>query len=159
MFTRKRNVSNFAQFVPRQGHSLLAQELHPLPGKADERLASLSLVRICPGHLTNLREIKMYLTGEGLIIILLVGLIAGWLAGQIVQGTGFGIVGDLVIGIIGAFIGGWLLPQLGLHLGSGIISAIINATIGAVILLLIIRLIRGGGGWRRSWGGNWGRRW
>ena len=58
-------------------------------------------------------------------------LIAGWLAGQIVQGTGFGIVGDLIIGIVGAFIGSWLLPQLGIHLGSGIIAAIINATIGA----------------------------
>src|SRR5450759_5808312 len=63
-----------------------------------------------------------------------VGLIAGWLAGQIVQGTGFGIVGDLIVGIVGAFIGSWLLPQLGIHLGSGIIAAIINATIGALIL-------------------------
>jgi uncharacterized membrane protein YeaQ/YmgE (transglycosylase-associated protein family) len=77
---------------------------------------------------------------------LVVGLIAGWLAGQIVQGTGFGIVGDLLIGIAGAFIGSWLLPQLGLHLGSGIISAIINATIGALLLLLVIRRVRGGGG-------------
>ena len=58
------------------------------------------------------------------------------LAGQIVQGTGFGNLGDLLRGIAGAFIGSWLLPQLGLHLGSGIISAIINATIGALLLLL-----------------------
>ena len=78
---------------------------------------------------------------------------------QIVQGTGFGMIGDLVIGIVGAFLGGWLLPQLGIHLGSGIIAAIINATIGALVLLLIIRLVRGGGGWGRSWGGGWGRRW
>ena len=63
------------------------------------------------------------------------------------QGTGFGIVGDLLIGIAGALIGSWLLPQLGLYLGSGIISAIINATIGAVLLLLVIRLVRGRGGW------------
>lgn len=97
----------------------------------------------------------MHMSGESLMIILVVGLIAGWLAGQIVQGAGFGIVGDLLIGIAGAFIGSWLLPQLGLHLGSGIISAIINATIGALLLLLVIRLIRGGGGWHRSWGGNW----
>jgi uncharacterized membrane protein YeaQ/YmgE (transglycosylase-associated protein family) len=83
-----------------------------------------------------------------------VGLIAGWLAGQIVQGTGFGIIGDLIVGIVGAFIGSWLLPQLGIHLGAGIVAAIINATVGALILLLIIRLVRGGGGWR----GNWGRR-
>ncbi|MGA9322515.1 MAG: GlsB/YeaQ/YmgE family stress response membrane protein [Xanthobacteraceae bacterium] len=101
----------------------------------------------------------MHMSGESLLIILLVGLVAGWLAGQIVQGTGFGIIGDLLIGIVGAFIGDWLLPQLGLHLGSGIISAIANATIGAVLLLLVVRLVRGGGGWRRSWRGNWGRRW
>jgi uncharacterized membrane protein YeaQ/YmgE (transglycosylase-associated protein family) len=99
----------------------------------------------------------MHMSGESLLIILVVGLIAGWLAGQIVQGTGFGMIGDLLIGIVGALIGSWLLPQLGIHLGSGIIAAIINATIGALILLLILRLVRGGGGgWR--WGG-WRRRW
>ena len=76
----------------------------------------------------------------------MVGLIAGWLAGQIVKGTGFGIVGDLIIGIVGAFIGSWLL---GIHLGAGLISAIVNATIGALILLLIISQIRGGGWSRR----------
>ena len=58
------------------------------------------------------------MSGESLLIILVVGLIAGWLAGQIVQGTGFGLIGDLIIGVVGAFIGGWLLPQLGIHLGS-----------------------------------------
>ena len=88
---------------------------------------------------------------ESLLIILVIGVIAGWLAGQIVQGTGFGIVGDLIIGILGAFIGSWLLPQLGIHLGVGIIAAIVNATIGAAILLLIIKLVRGGGGWRSRW--------
>ena len=72
----------------------------------------------------------MHMSNESLLIILGVGLIAGWLAGQIVQGTGLGIVGDLIVGIVGAFIGSWLLPQLGIHLGSGIIAAIINATIG-----------------------------
>jgi uncharacterized membrane protein YeaQ/YmgE (transglycosylase-associated protein family) len=95
---------------------------------------------------------KMYMSGESLLIILMVGVIAGWLAGQIMQGSGFGIVGDLLIGIVGAFIGSWLLPQLGIHLGLGIVAAIINATIGALILLLIIRLVRGGGGSRASWG-------
>ena len=59
----------------------------------------------------------MHLSSESLLIILLVGLLAGWLAGQIVQGTGFGIIGDIVIGILGAFIGSWLLPQFGVHLG------------------------------------------
>jgi uncharacterized membrane protein YeaQ/YmgE (transglycosylase-associated protein family) len=115
--------------------------------------------------LMQLKDTKMYMSGDSLLIIMVVGLLAGWLAGEIVQGTGFGIVGDLLIGIAGAFVGSWLLPQLGLHLGSGMISAIINAAIGALLLLLVIRLIRGRGGWRRgwggrgSWGGSWGRRW
>jgi uncharacterized membrane protein YeaQ/YmgE (transglycosylase-associated protein family) len=100
----------------------------------------------------KLENTKMYMSGESLLVILVVGLIAGWLAGQIVQGTGFGIVGDLILGVLGAFIGNWLLPQVGIHLGLGIIAAIINATIGALILLLIIKLVRGGGGWRGSWG-------
>ena len=93
------------------------------------------------------------MSNESLIVILAVGLIAGWLAGQIVRGTGFGIIGDLIIGILGAFFGNWLLPRLGIHLGAGLLSAIVNATIGALILLAIIKLIRGGGrgGWRRSW--------
>ena len=94
----------------------------------------------------------MNISGESLAIILVVGIAAGWLAGQIVQGTGFGIVGDLVIGVLGAFIGAWLFPQLGLQLGAGIVGAIINATIGAVVLLLVIRLVRGGNGWRSGWG-------
>ena len=59
----------------------------------------------------------MNISNEGLVIILIVGLVAGWLAGQLVQGTGFGIVGDIIIGIIGAFIGTWLLPQLGIRIG------------------------------------------
>jgi len=89
----------------------------------------------------------MNMSSESLLVILFVGLVAGWLAGQIVRGTGFGIVGDLIVGILGAFVGSWLLPQLGIHLGSGIISAIANATVGAVLLLFIVRLLRGGGGW------------
>jgi uncharacterized membrane protein YeaQ/YmgE (transglycosylase-associated protein family) len=87
------------------------------------------------------------MSGESIIIILVIGLVAGWLASQIVQGTGLGIVGDIIVGIIGAFIGGWLLPRLNIHLGTGIVSAIINATIGAIVLLAIIRLVRGGTGW------------
>ena len=86
----------------------------------------------------------MHMSSESLIIIVIVGIVAGWLAGQVVRGAGFGLVGDLVIGIIGAFLGSWLLPQLGIHLGSGILLAILNATIGAVVLLLLIRLVRGG---------------
>lgn len=92
----------------------------------------------------------MNMSNESLLIIVLVGLIAGWLAAQIVQGTGLGLIGDLIIGILGAFIGSWLLPRLGIHLGSGVVYEIINATIGALILLVIIRLVRGGRG--RRWG-------
>ena len=72
---------------------------------------------------------------------------AGWLAGKIVQGTGFGLIGDIVIGIVGAVIAGWLLPTIGLFIGGDIIGAIINATIGAVLLLVIIRLVKTGGKW------------
>jgi uncharacterized membrane protein YeaQ/YmgE (transglycosylase-associated protein family) len=100
----------------------------------------------------------MYLSSESLLIILLVGLLAGWLAGQIVQGTGFGLIGDMVVGVVGAFIGDWLMPQLSLHLGAGMIGAVINATIGAVGLLLILRLVRGGGRWSNGSGIGWSRR-
>jgi len=79
---------------------------------------------------------------EALIIFLIVGAIAGWLAGMIVKGGGFGLIGDIIVGIVGAFIAGWLLPRIGLVIGGGIIGAIIDATIGAVILLFIIRLIK-----------------
>ena len=99
------------------------------------------------------------MSGESLFVILLVGVIAGWLAGQIVRGTGFGILGDLIIGIIGAFIGDWLLPRLGAHLGTGTLGAIFDATVGAIILLLIIRLVRGGSSWQRNgWSTRWGIR-
>ena len=87
------------------------------------------------------------MSGESLLIILVVGVVAGWLAGHLVRGTGFGLVADLCIGIVGALIGNWLLPRLGLHLGAGWISAIITATIGAVILLIILRLVYRGGRW------------
>jgi uncharacterized membrane protein YeaQ/YmgE (transglycosylase-associated protein family) len=93
----------------------------------------------------------MQISGEGLLIILLVGLIAGWLAGEIVQGGGFGLVGDIAVGIVGALIGTWFLPGLGIHIGSGLVSAIVVATIGAILLLLIIGLARGGFPRRRYW--------
>ena len=82
------------------------------------------------------------MSGESILIILIVGAVAGWLAGLIVRGAGFGLIGDIIIGIVGAFIAGWLFPRLGVHLGAGMVGAIIHATIGAVILLLVIRLIR-----------------
>ena len=79
---------------------------------------------------------------ESIIIWLIVGAIAGWLAGTVVRGGGFGLIGDIIVGIIGAVIAGWLLPRLGIFIGGGIIAAIIDAFIGAVILLLIVRLLR-----------------
>ncbi len=82
------------------------------------------------------------MSAETLIVWLLVGGIAGWLAGLIVRGFGFGVLGNIVIGIVGAFLAGWLLPQLNVNLGAGIVGAIIHALIGAVILLVLIGLIR-----------------
>jgi uncharacterized membrane protein YeaQ/YmgE (transglycosylase-associated protein family) len=79
---------------------------------------------------------------EAIIIILIVGAVAGWLAGLIVRGMGFGLIGNIVVGIIGAFIAGWLLPRVGIAIGGGMIASIINATIGAVVLLVILGLIR-----------------
>lgn len=79
---------------------------------------------------------------ESLIIFILVGAIAGWLAGQLVKGYGFGLLGNIVVGIVGAFIAGLLFPAIGISLGGGLIAAIIHATIGAVILLVLIRLIK-----------------
>ena len=81
------------------------------------------------------------MTVESIVIFLLIGAVAGWLAGQVVKGGGFGLVGDIVVGILGAFVAGLLLPRLGLGL-TGIAGAIIYAAIGAIILLVVIRLIK-----------------
>ena len=79
---------------------------------------------------------------QNIIIWLIVGAIAGWLAGMVVKGGGYGLVGDIVVGIVGALVAGWLLPQLGIIIGGGMIAAIINAFIGAVILLVVLRLVK-----------------
>jgi uncharacterized membrane protein YeaQ/YmgE (transglycosylase-associated protein family) len=79
---------------------------------------------------------------QSLVIFIVVGIAAGWLAGQLVRGAGFGLVGDLIVGVVGAIIGGWLLSRLGIVIGGGIIGAIINAVIGAVVLLLILRMVK-----------------
>lgn len=79
---------------------------------------------------------------ESLLVFLIVGAIAGWLAGLLVKGYGFGLLGNIVVGIVGAFIAGWLFPRLGVSLGNGMLDAIVYATIGAVILLVLIRLIK-----------------
>ena len=99
----------------------------------------------------------MNLSNESLLVIVIVGVVAGWLAGQIVRGGGFGLIGDLIVGVIGAFIGDWLLPRLNIHLGVGTIALIINATIGAIVLLIVLRVVSGGGG--GGWGSRWRRPW
>ena len=73
---------------------------------------------------------------------LIIGLVAGWLAGVLMKGGGFGMVGDLVVGVIGAILGGWLFGALGLSAGGGLIGSLVVATIGAVVLLFIVRLIK-----------------
>ena len=87
----------------------------------------------------------MYLSNQSLLVILFVGLVAGWLAGKIVRGTGFGIIGDILVGIAGALVASYLFPKLGIHIGTGLISEIIYSAIGAILLLLIVRLVRTGG--------------
>jgi uncharacterized membrane protein YeaQ/YmgE (transglycosylase-associated protein family) len=82
------------------------------------------------------------MTIEALIIILIIGAIAGWLAGLIVQGIGFGLIGNIIVGIVGAFIADWLLPRIGIVIGGGVVASIINATIGAVVLLVIVGLFK-----------------
>src|SRR6202167_2458147 len=101
----------------------------------------------------------MHLSNQSLLVIIVVGIVAGYLAGRVMRGGGCGLIGDLIVGLIGAFIGDWLLPQLGIHLGVGIVALIVNAFIGAVVLLFILRLVSGGGwGLRRRWGSGWEHR-
>lgn len=78
----------------------------------------------------------------GLLWFLIIGAIAGWLAGQFMKGSGFGLLGDIVVGVIGALLGGWLFGQLGLWPGGGLIGSLIVAFVGAIILLFIVRLIK-----------------
>tara|TARA_R110000787_G_scaffold9459_3_gene33068 strand:- start:1033 stop:1287 length:255 start_codon:yes stop_codon:yes gene_type:complete len=82
------------------------------------------------------------MTLEALIVFLLIGAVAGWLAGLIVKGFGFGIIGNIVVGIVGAIIAGYIFPALNVSLGAGIVGAIIHATIGAVLLLLVVRVLK-----------------
>ena len=79
---------------------------------------------------------------ESIVIILIIGGLAGWLAGLIVKGYGFGILGNIVVGIVGAFVGTWVLGQFGVRIGPGLIGSVLNATIGAVLILVVIGLIR-----------------
>jgi len=88
-------------------------------------------------------EFRMRMSNESILVILFVGLIAGWLAGKIVRGTGFGIIGDILVGIAGALVANFLFPKLGIAIGTGLVREIIYSAIGAVVLLLVVRLVRG----------------
>lgn len=79
---------------------------------------------------------------SSLIMMLLIGAIAGWLAGRFVKGHGFGMIGNIIVGIVGAFLAGLIFPALGFSVGGGMISAIVFSTLGAVILLFVIGLIK-----------------
>jgi uncharacterized membrane protein YeaQ/YmgE (transglycosylase-associated protein family) len=82
------------------------------------------------------------MSSHNLIAWLIIGAIAGWLAGTFVKGGGFGLIGDIIVGVIGAFIGGWLAGVLHFHVGSGWISEILVAAGGAIVLLIILRAVR-----------------
>ena len=127
------------------------------PGMTKARMELSPSRRISPVGISVPGIFAMNLSNQSLLVILVVGIVAGWLAGRVMSGGGYGLIGDLIVGLIGAFIGDWLLPQLGIHLGVGIVALIVNAFIGAVVLLLILRLVSGGGwGYRPRWGS---RRW
>lgn len=81
---------------------------------------------------------------QSLLILVIIGALAGWFAGLIVRGFGFGLVGNIIVGIIGAFLGSWLLATLNVVFlpGSPLINTILTATLGAVVLLLIIRVLK-----------------
>jgi uncharacterized membrane protein YeaQ/YmgE (transglycosylase-associated protein family) len=78
---------------------------------------------------------------EHLLLFLVIGVAAGFLAGKIMKGSGFGLIGDLIVGVIGSFIGGWVFGLLGISVG-GILGVLVAAVIGALILLYVIRLAK-----------------
>jgi uncharacterized membrane protein YeaQ/YmgE (transglycosylase-associated protein family) len=82
------------------------------------------------------------MTITSLLIFLFIGAVAGWLAGVIVKGFGFGLIGNIIVGIVGAFVAGLIFPAIGLSIGGGILGSIIYATLGAVVLLFCIRLVK-----------------
>ena len=82
------------------------------------------------------------MSATSLIWFLLIGLIAGWLAGKVMRGGSFGVVGDMIVGIIGALLGGWIFGKLGISAGGGLLGAIITAFIGAIVFIFLLRLIK-----------------
>jgi uncharacterized membrane protein YeaQ/YmgE (transglycosylase-associated protein family) len=82
-----------------------------------------------------------HMATQNLLLFLVVGVVAGFLAGKIMKGSGFGLVGDLVVGVVGSFIGAWLFGVLGISAG-GIIGLLVAAIVGALLLLYLVRLIK-----------------
>jgi len=79
---------------------------------------------------------------QGVIVWLLIGCVAGWLAGLVVKGGGFGLIGNVVVGVLGSLVGGWLFPHFGVQIGSGVIREIAHAAIGAIAMLIALSLLR-----------------
>jgi uncharacterized membrane protein YeaQ/YmgE (transglycosylase-associated protein family) len=86
---------------------------------------------------------------ESLVVVLLIGLLAGWVVGNVVRFSGLGLAGDLTVGVVGAFLGHWILPAMHIPPGSRTVSLVTDATVGAIVLLLALGLIS----FARSW--NW----
>ena len=82
------------------------------------------------------------MSATAILVWIIVGAVAGWLAGLVVRGFGFGLVGNIILGIIGALVAGWLLPRVGIYIGGNIVGDIINALIGAIIVLFVIGLLK-----------------
>ena len=87
---------------------------------------------------------------ESLVVVFLIGLLVGWVAGNVARFSGLGLAGDLTVGLVGAFLGHWLLPAMHIHLGYGVAALVADAAIGAVVLLLVFGLIS----FRRNWKGS-----
>jgi uncharacterized membrane protein YeaQ/YmgE (transglycosylase-associated protein family) len=116
------------------------------PNPDGAAVARSTVFRFSLSRDVNWRSVLCVLARGGsemsLLYFLVVGLVAGWLAGVLVKGGGFGLIGDLVVGVIGAVLGGWLFSTLGASAGGGLLGSIVVATIGAVVLLVIVRLIK-----------------
>jgi uncharacterized membrane protein YeaQ/YmgE (transglycosylase-associated protein family) len=148
-------LANAAQFMPdrladlNQTHRVAdppiaecaAGRRHPLTGSPCRDRDNALVAWHCRTATESSNAEETAMTVSGLIIFLVIGAIAGWLAGQIMKGGGFGLLGDIVVGVIGSVIGGWLFSLLGIAVG-GLIGSIIAALVGAIILIAVIRLIK-----------------
>jgi len=79
---------------------------------------------------------------SSIIILIVLGILAGWLAGKLMKGKGFGLIGDLIVGVIGSFLGSWLFGLLHISIGPGLLGMFITAVVGAVVLVFVLRLIK-----------------